>query len=263
MAIDWTPLADCVTGMSREADIGVSVMAPDGSAWAIQGDVQFPSASTAKIPIMIEVWRMIDRGEAALDDVHLVTRADKSNGSGVLRLMHAGLQISLADLLYLMMAISDNTATNMLIRLAGIDCINATMRELGMARSVLGRLMVGRLAIEGEQENLATPENYTRLIDTIFTGRAASPEACAAMIAMLEKQQNARRIGRFVPATVGWRWGSKTGSNTGVVNDVGFVIGPQGRMLVSIYVRRVEEMVEGERIIATVARAAMDVCGLR
>lgn len=263
MTIDWKPLADCVTSLSHEVDIGVSVMAPDGSAWAVQGDVQFPSASTAKIAIMVEVWRMIDRGEAALDDVHPVSRADKSNGSGVLRLMHAGLPASLADLLYLMMAISDNTATNMLIRLAGMDRINATMRELGMARSVLGRPMVGRLAIAGEQENLATPADYTRLLDAIFTGRAASPEACAAMIATLEKQQNARRIGRFVPAADGWRWGSKTGSNTGVVNDVGFVIGPPGRMLVSVYVRRVEEMVEGERIISTVARAAMGVCGFR
>jgi beta-lactamase class A len=263
MAIDWTPLADCVTGLSREADIGASVVAPDGSAWAVQGDVQFPSASTAKIPIMIEVWRMIDRGEAALDDIHPVTRADKSNGSGVLRLMHAGLPVSLADLLYLMMAISDNTATNMLIRLAGIERINATMQELGMARSVLGRLMVGRLAIEGEQENLATPDDYTRVLDAIFSGRAASPEACTAMIATLERQQNARRIGRFVPTAPGWRWGSKTGSNTGVVNDAGFVIGPQGRMLVSVYVRGVEDMVEGERIIAMVTWAAMEACGLR
>ena len=263
MATDWTPLADCVAALSREADIGVSVVAPDGSAWAVQGDVQFPSASTAKIAIMIEIWRMIDRGEAALDDVHPVTRGDKSNGSGVLRLMHAGLPVSLADLLYLMMAISDNTATNMLIRLAGMERINATMQELGMARSVLGRLMVGRLAIAGEQENLATPEDYTRALDAIFTGRAASPEACTAMIATLERQQNARRIGRFVPAAPGWRWGSKTGSNTGVVNDVGFVVGPQGRMLISVYLRGVDDMVEGERIIATITRAAMGASGLR
>ena len=262
MAIDWTPLAECVTGLSREADIGVSVVAPDGTAWAAQGDVPFPSASTAKIPIMIEVWRMIDRGEAALDDVHPVSRADKSNGSGVLRLMHAGLPLSLADLLYLMMAISDNTATNMLIRLAGMDRINATMRELGMTGSVLGRLMVGRLAIEGEQENLATPQDYTRVIDAIFTGRAASPEACKAMIETLERQQNARRIGRFVPNADGYRWGSKTGSNTGVVNDAGFVIGPQGRMLISVYLRGIDDMVEGERLIATITRAAMGVCGL-
>ena len=263
MAIDWTPLADCITALSREADIGVSVVAPDGSAWAVQGDVQFPSASTAKIPIMIAIWRMIDRGEAALDDVHTVTRADKANGSGVLRLMHAGLALSLADLLYLMMAISDNTATNMLIRLAGIEAINATMQELGMTRSVLGRLMVGRLAVAGEQENLATPVDYTRVLEALFTGRAASPEACTAMIATLERQQNNRRIGRFVPDAAGWRWGSKTGSNTGVVNDVGFVEGPQGRMLISVYLRDVAEMVEGERLIATITRAAMGVCGLR
>lgn len=262
MSIDWTPLFDCVNGMPCQADIGMSVIAPDGSAWTVQGDVQFPSASTVKIPIMIEIWRMIDRGEAALDDQYLVAREDKSNGSGVLRLMRGGLPVSLADLLYLMIAISDNTATNMLIRLAGMDCINATMQELGMTNSVLGRLMVGRLAIEGEQENLATPKDYARVIDAIFTGCAASPEACASMVATLAKQQDVRRIGRFVPTANGYRWGSKTGTNIGVTNDVGFIISPQGRMVISVFVRGVHDMVEGERIIATLALTAMGVCGL-
>ncbi len=258
----WKPLVECVEGIAGQVDAGVSVIAPDGAAWNVQGDVLFPSASTAKIPIMIEIWRMIDRGEAALDDMHTVSTADKSNGSGVLRLMHSGLALSLGDLLYLMMAISDNTATNMLMRLAGIDRINATMRELGMTHSILGRPMVGRLAIEGEQENLATPSDYTRVIDAIWTGSAASPEACTAMIRTLEKQQNTRRIGHFVPEARGYRWGSKTGTNPGIVNDAGFVIGPQGRMLISVYLRGVDDKVEGERMIARIARSAMQACGL-
>jgi beta-lactamase class A len=262
MAIDWTPLADAVAAHQRAADIGVSVVAPGGESWAAQGDVPFPSASTAKIPIMIAVWRMIDRGDAALDDRHVVSRDDKSNGSGVLKFMHAGLGVSLADLLYLMMAISDNTATNMLIRLAGFEAINGVMRELGMTGSVLGRLMVGRLAVAGEQENLATPQDYTRVMASLFDGTAASPAACTAMVATLEQQQNARRIGRFVPDGEGWRWGSKTGSNAGVTNDAGFVEGPGGRMLIAVYCRAVPEPVEGEIMIAEITRAAMRATGL-
>ncbi|MCA9861309.1 MAG: serine hydrolase, partial [Thermomicrobiales bacterium] len=193
-------------------DVGVGVIGPDGERWAHNPDRQFPSASTVKIPIMIEVYRMVDRGQVALDDTHVLTRAEKSPGSGVLRHLHAGLALSVADLLYLMMSISDNTATNILIDLAGMERINATMRELGMTNSVLGRPMRGRLAIEGEQENLATPDDYTRVLDALFRHEAASAASCEAMIATLERQQNRRRIGRHVPTTKGYRWGSKTGT---------------------------------------------------
>ena len=263
MANRWRPLFDCVPEILGEVDFGMSVIAPDGAAWDMQGDVQFPAASTTKIPIMVEIWRMIDRGEAALNDTHTVFAADQSNGSGVLHRMQTGLTVSLGDLLYLMIAISDNTATNMLIRLAGMDRINATMRDLGMSGSVLGRQMVGRLAIQGEQENLATANDYTRVLDAIFAGRAASPAACQAMIETLETQQETRRIGRFVPRAPSYRWGSKTGTNTGIVNDVGFIIGPQGRMLISVFLRGIDDMVEGEHMIAMITRSAMGVCGLR
>lgn len=262
MAIDWAPLAARVQALSAEGEIGVSVVAPDGSGWAARGADRFPSASTAKIAIMIAVWRMIDRGEAALDDQHTMVAAEKSNGSGVMRFMHTGLRVSLADLLFLMMAISDNTATNILIRLAGFEAINAVMAELGATNSVLGRFMVGRLAIEGEQENIATPEDYTRLVGAVFDGTAGSPTACTAMVGLLMQQQNGRRIGRFVPAGEGWRWGSKTGTNLGVANDVGFVEGPAGRMLIAVYTQGPEDTVEGERLIAEVTRAAMETVGM-
>jgi len=262
MIIDWTPLARNVEVHQRDADIGVSVIAPGGEHWAHNGDVQYPSASTVKIPIMIEVYRMIDRGTVALDDLHTLRPADKSPGSGVLRHLHAGLALSVADLLYLMMSISDNTATNMLIEMAGMDGINTTMRALGMTDSILGRPMRGRLAVEGEQENLATPNDYTRVLDAIFGDTAASRAACSAMAATLERQQNSRRIGRHVPAREGYRWGSKTGSNKGIVNDVGFVCGPAGRMLIAVYCRGVADEVTGEHMIADITRKAMEVVGL-
>ena len=162
----------------------------------------------------------------------------------------------------LMIAISDNTATNILIDLAGMDRINDTMRSLGMVGSILGRPMVGRLAIEGEQENLATPDDYARAVGAIVGGSAASKEACRAMMVALERQQNHRRIGRHVPGESGYRWGSKTGTNTGIVNDVGYVAAPVGTMCIAVYCRGVESEVDGEEIIAEVARAAMRAAGV-
>ncbi|MCY4452691.1 MAG: class A beta-lactamase-related serine hydrolase [Immundisolibacterales bacterium] len=262
MSVDWTILGETVDELGGSCDIGVSVISPRSETWSRQGDVRFPSASTAKIPIMIEVYRMLDRGEIGLDDLHRLRACEKSRGSGVLRFLHAGLELSLADLLHLMMSISDNTATNILIELAGMDRINATMQSLGMNASILGRPMVGRLAIEGEQENLATPDDYTRAVAAIVKGEAASTGACQAMLATLERQQNARRIGRHVPTGGTYRWGSKTGTNAGIVNDVGFVAGPVGTMLIAVYCRGTESEVAGEEIVAGIARTAMRATGI-
>ena len=152
---------------------------------------------------------MLDRGEIGLDDQHRLRSREKSPGSGVLRFLHAGLELSrLRTFLYLMMSISDNTATNILIEMAGMDRMqrhHAIARD-EWHRSSAGRWS-GRLAIEGEPENLATPDDYTRAVGAIVQGEAASTRACRAMLATLERQQNARRIGRHVPADSGYRWG--------------------------------------------------------
>ena len=172
--------------------------------------------------------------------------------------LHAGLELTLNDLIYLMISISDNTATNLLIRLAGMEEVNRTMRELGMVNSNLGREMRGRPATADEVENLATPDDYARAIAAILDGRAASAEACAAMQAMLERQQNARRIGRHVPTTSSKvRWGSKTGSIAGVINDVGYVVAPNGRLIIAVFCENFPDHHTGEQVIGEIARAAL------
>ncbi len=262
MNLNWAGVEAAVQRAGQHGTVGVSVVTPDGACFSHNGRRQFPAASTVKIGIMVEIYRKIDRGEIALDDLHAVCASDWSNGSGVLRYMHDGHQVTVGDLLYLMMSISDNTATNMLIDIAGMDAINATMRDLGMASSNLGRKMMGRLAIEGEQENLATPEDYTLAIGKILNGTAASPASCEAMVATLEKQQNSRRIARYLPESDEIRWGTKTGSNKGVTNDAGFVSTPNGTLLIAVYAENLPDQHTGEEIIGDIARAAWQAAGL-
>ena len=94
------------------------------------GDL-FPLASCFKIPIMVEVMRRVDAGALRLDDRLTLAEADKSPGSTLIH-CHAGLRPSVRDLLYLMITLSDNTATDMLFRLVGLDSVNVTMRALGL-----------------------------------------------------------------------------------------------------------------------------------
>ena len=161
-----------------------------------------------------------------------------------------------------MISISDNTATNILIDMAGMGEVNALMRELGMPNSTLGRKMKGRPAVEGEKENFATANDYAAVVAALFDGSAASSASCDAMIEMLTLQQNPRRIPRYLPESDDIRWGTKTGSIKGVTNDVGFVETPAGRIIIAAFCEDFPDQHDGEFAIGELSRAAMHACGL-
>ena len=260
MATEWSGVLNAIQDAEEAGiEVGVSIAAPDGRTFSHRGDELFLSASTVKIAIMIELFRRSDDGEMSLLDTHELRAAEKVPGSGILQHLHDGIQLTLADVAYLMMSISDNPATNILIDRLGIEAINATMRDLGLERSVLGRKMMGRPALETEQENLATPNEFARMVQAILDGFAASPASCDRMVGLLELQQNTRRIGRFVPEGV--RWGSKTGSYDTVANDVGFVMLEGGPLVISAFTANLPDMVAGELLISEITREAMHAAG--
>jgi beta-lactamase class A len=253
----WAGVEEAVRAVSRRGTVGLAIVGPAGATWGHHDDRRFVAASTVKIPIMVEVFRQIDAGRLRLDDRCTVTADDRTPGSGVLAHMGENLDVGLSDLLYLMMSISDNVATNLLLGRVGIESVNRTMAGLGMDRSNLGRPMRGRLAEPGETENLATPGDYARLIVAILDGLAASAASCQTMLDLMGKQQNRRRTARYLPVSSQIRWGSKTGENVGVTNDVAFVVGPNGRLIVAAFTENFPDMHTAEQAIGEVARAAM------
>ncbi len=258
---DWTPLATVIVEAEASgAVVGAAVRGPDGERFAHNGGRRFVAASTVKIAILVELFRQVDAGTVALDTPHVMRAEDKTTGSGVLCHLHDGLAPTLSDLAFLMMSISDNTATNILIDRVGQERVNGTLRALGLTGSTLGRRMRGELASDAEAENWAVPEEYARLVSALLDGTAASAASCARMVALLELQQNDRRIARHLPRTGRPRWGSKTGSLPGVVNDVGFVDAPRGPVVLSVFCEAVEPH-EGEALVGAIARAALEVLG--
>ncbi len=253
---DWREVLAALEDAERHGCVmGVSAISPDGRRFDHNGDRRFVAASTVKIAIMAELFRQVEAGLRSLDDIHVLGEAEKAPGSGVMAHLGSGLRLTLADLAYLMMSISDNTATNILIDMLGMAAIGATMRRLGMARSTLGRKMLGRKAQGGEQENWATSRDYARAVEAILTNEAGSAGSCAAMLALLEKQQNDRRIARWLPKAGRPRWGSKTGSVEGVCNDVGFVMSERGPVIISIFCENPPDAHAGEAIIGDISRA--------
>ncbi len=258
---DWSEIESLVGAAERDGgSVGVAVLGPNDVRFSYHGDRRFRAASTVKIPIKVEIFRQIDRGERTLADPYVLDAAAKTPGSGILLHLHEGITLTLNDLIYLMISISDNSATNILIEMAGMQQVNAAIRSLGVQDSTLGRIMKGRPAQGDEQENWATPDDYVLALQAILDGRAASPDACAQMLAMLEKQQNSRRIARYLPEGV--RWGSKTGSIKGVTNDAGFVITPAGRLIIAVYCEDLADQHTGEQVIGAISRAALRATGV-
>ncbi len=256
--IDWTGVTETIArAEAGGATIGLAAVSPSGERFSHNGGRRFVAASTVKIAIMIELFRRIDAGTLTLDQRHKLLPGDKSTGGGVVLHLHDGIEFTLGDLFYLMMSISDNTATNVLIDYTGMAEVNAAMRSLGMANSVLGRKMRGRPVLAGEQENWVVPDEYAIAIDALLGNRAASPAACAQMIQLLEKQQNDRRIARHLPRQDRPRWGTKTGTLPGAVNDVGFIMTAKGPLILSVYCEKPADTLAGEEIIGDIAEAAL------
>ncbi len=256
----WTHLERAVA--ETPFDAGVSAMTLNGDAWGHRGDEPWSAASVIKIPIMIEIFLQVDAGQRSLDETCTLKKEDKTPGSGVLLEMHEGLNLSLYDLLYLMMSISDNTATNLLIDFAGIDNVNQRMRDWGMTGTVLNRKMQGKPAEPGQKENWIVPSECSRMIRMILTGEAASADSCETMTYILTTQQNTRRLARSLsPEQERIEWGSKTGTIKDVCNDAGFFrVGDQA-LILSVMQQNVTDTNQGEAAIGAIAEAALKDAG--
>jgi beta-lactamase class A len=252
--IDWTGVSvqhDAVISKEGLAGIAIAFNSEIYAEW--HGDRQFRAASTIKIAVMIEIFRAVEQGKISRSDIVSLKESDRVPGSGVLAHLHEGLNLTVDDLLYLMISISDNSATNMLVDLVGLDAINSTLEELGLQSSRMRRRMLGRTPREDEPENWVTPRDFALMTQAIVSDTAASPESCAAMRELLSTQQNHERIARFLPEGV--TWGSKTGSLPNVVNDVGFVTTDQGTIVIACFIEGLSEA-DGEKAIGEIARAA-------
>ncbi|HTU56464.1 MAG TPA: serine hydrolase [Acetobacteraceae bacterium] len=260
--IEWGGVAAAIArGEERGTVVGAAVIAPGGERFGHKAGRRFVAASTVKVPLMIALFRRVEAGGHSLAETYRLRNEDRAPGSGVMLHLHEGMELTVGDLVYLMISISDNTATNILIDMVGMEEVNAVMASLGMTGSTLGRKMQARAAGAGQKENWASPEDYARVIEALLKNEAASAGSCAAMVAMLEKQQNERRIARYLPKADRPRWGSKTGSVPGVCNDVGFVMTGKGALIVSVFCEGESEPYANEQVIGEISRAALEAVG--
>jgi beta-lactamase class A len=230
-----------------------------GEAIAVGADTRFPTASTIKTAVMIEAWQQAADGRLSMDTTLTLRDADKVGGAGVLRGMHDGLTLTVADLIHLMIVLSDNTATNILIGRVGTARVNERLDSYGLKETRLFRptFRDGRPDVLPELERefglgMTTPREMARLMALIAAGKAVSRDASDAMLATLRRQQDRAMIPRLLPADDRIQIGNKTGTDEekhaqkdGVKRhvraDAAIVTGPDFSYVIAIYARQVED----------------------
>jgi beta-lactamase class A len=217
-----------------EATVAVAVRDPDGGhRLDLLSDRLFHAASTMKVPVMIEVYRQADLGRFSLDDSIQVVNAFRSIVDGSPYSMdlgedsdesiyeQIGRPMSIRDLVYQMITVSSNLATNLLIDYVSADSVQATSERLGTARMQTLRGVEDLKAYERGLSNRATAADLATLLDALRRGTAVSPDADRAMVGVLLDQQFNTLIPAGLPGDV--RVAHKTGSITEIHHDAAIV----------------------------------------
>ena len=231
------------------AEMGLSALhLESGQRIDIDAGRVFPLCSVLKIPVLVEAFRQIEEGLFTLDDRWQLTTAEKNLPSGILVFLDDGLAPSVRDLLTLMIIISDNTATDMVMNRLGAGSVTSTMHSLGLtdihvpmtirqifddllpsadptqdmlALATAPRNRTGRSYSLGPDNDVGTPAALTELLARIWRGELVSRAACNAMLEILLKQQLNDRLPRYLPP--GTRCAHKTGTLPGIRNDSGII----------------------------------------
>jgi beta-lactamase class A len=225
-----------------------------GERFVRLGDQAFPTASSIKIAVLYELFVQSEQGRLRLDDARPLTAAARVGGSGILQQLESP-ALSLVDYATLMVMLSDNSATNLLIDTVGMEAVNRRMRELGLPRIWLQRRMIDLEAARQGRENLASPCDLAALVEAVHAGKGVSARSRDAMLEILEKPKSTP-LTRSVPS--GTRVASKPGGLDGVVVDAGVVRLQQRPYVVVAMANWLERTDEGEAAVEALSRTAYD-----
>ena len=213
-----------------------------GKEYSFRGDDQTRTASTIKLAVMSEAFHQVAEGRVHWDDPIELTKEKKQGGSGILFEFSDGTKIDLKTAVNLMIVVSDNTATNLVLDKIGTDSVNDFMDSLGFTDLKVMRKIGGGLESKAYADprnklfglGRASPHQMVRLIEMMERGELVSKEASADMISILKRQQLKDGIGRGEPDTI--PVASKSGALDRFRADVGIVYTRRGRIAMAIYI---------------------------
>jgi beta-lactamase class A len=183
------------------------------------GDDPFPTASLIKVPIAVALMEQVEQGQIRLDDRITVLRIEKVPGAGILQFLHDGAEITIRDAAWLMLTLSDNTATNLLLSRVEMRRVWEAMERRGLPRTKVHSKVFLRLASVAPDSSakyglgVTTPNEMARLFARLADGKAVSASADSVLLDMLDHNDDGQLLQRFVS---GVRAPHKTGATDAV-----------------------------------------------
>ena len=190
---------------SHRGVLGYAVLNLDtGERWSLRGDETFPTASLIKVPILVTVFDLAAQGRFSLDDPLTVLKIDQVGGSGVLQHMRPGLSLTVLDAATLMIVLSDNTATNLLLDRIIVRRVWDKMEALGLPHTKVHSktfLRISSVAMDSSVKyglGVSTPNEMARLLALLADGKAVNPAADSTMLAIMENTTDNESMQREV-----------------------------------------------------------------
>ena len=192
----------------------------------------FPSASLAKVPVMVACFLAADQGRIKLDRNIALKSTDKLTGSGSLKEMKPGATFSAEELIGLMIYDSDNTASNMLTNLIGIDYLKNSFKAFGLKNTTFSRKIADFNSRDKGIENYTTAEDMAFLLERIYRKSLVSKDASERCIRLMKLSRTNHRIPKYLPAEI--TVAHKTGLERDVCHDAGIVFTRKGDFIIVV-----------------------------
>jgi beta-lactamase class A len=211
-----------------------------GADYEQGADTRVQTASTIKVAILAGAYAAVAAGQADWEDALTLTGDCKAAGAGVLLEMNDVLRLTLRAAAHLMIVVSDNTATNLVLDRIGADTVNDCLDGLGLKDIRCLRRIGGggesRAAALPENAGFgigaATPRSFVQLLEALEAGQAVSAEASAEILAVMQRQQQRLGIGRRPKSGVSYA--NKPGALDRLRSDIGLISSAGGPIALAI-----------------------------
>jgi beta-lactamase class A len=253
----WTKLEKSILDVDRNLDgvMGVAIIdLTDGHKYLLHAGDVFPQASSIKICVLAELYRQAQQGKLKLTDLYTVNAADLVQDSDIMGGLTPGVtKITLRDLATMMVAVSDNSATNVLIDRVGMDNVNAFLAAQGLHETKLRRKMMDLKAASEGRENVSTPNEMSSLLQALYRGQILNKEMTGDFFKVLSTHKDSW-IPRELPDDL--KIANKPGALEGVRNDSGVIFVEKRPYILCVMTTYLHRERDGEDAISKISLEA-------
>jgi beta-lactamase class A len=253
----WQKLEASITDVDRQLDGVMGVAIEDltsGQRFQLRGDEVFPQASSIKTALLTGLYRQVQDGKLKLTDPYTVQASDLVPDSDIMNGLTAGTtRITLRDLATMVVAVSDNSATNVLIDKVGMDNVNALMDSMGLKHTRLRRKMMDLKAAGEGRENISTANEMATLLDQLYRGKVLNKELTDDFFNLLSTHKSSF-IPRDLPDDL--KIANKPGELEGVRNDSGVVFVQNRPYVICVMTTYLHRERDGEDAISKISAEA-------